>query len=70
MGGLLGGSVLTETVFSIPGLGRLMVDSVKTRDYPLVLGGVIFIAISYSIISILVDIIYGFIDPKIKAEYK
>lgn len=70
MGGLLGGSVLTETVFSIPGLGRLMVDSVKTRDYPLVLGGVIFIALSYSIISILVDIIYGFIDPKIKAEYK
>ena len=64
-GGLLGGSVLTETVFSIPGIGRLMVESIKTRDLPVVLGGVILISICYSLISIIVDILYGFIDPRI-----
>lgn len=67
-GGLLGGSILTETVFSISGIGRLMVDSVKTRDYPVILGGVMFIALLYSIISIIVDILYGFLNPKIKME--
>lgn len=65
VGSLLAGSVLTETIFSIPGVGRLIVDAIKTRDYPLVLGSVLFIAVSYNIISILVDIIYGFIDPKV-----
>lgn len=67
-GGLLGGSILTETVFSISGIGRLMVDSVKTRDYPVILGGVMFIALVYSIISIIVDILYGFLNPQIKTE--
>lgn len=67
-GGLLGGSILTETVFSISGIGRLMVDSVKTRDYPVILGGVMFIALVYSIISIIVDILYGFLNPQIKME--
>lgn len=67
-GALLGGSILTETVFSISGIGRLMVDSVKTRDYPVILGGVMFIALVYSIISIIVDILYGFLNPQIKME--
>lgn len=67
-GGLLGGSILTETVFSISGIGRLMVDSVKTRDYPVILGGVMFIALVYSIISIIIDILYGFLNPQIKME--
>ena len=67
-GGLLGGSILTETVFSISGIGRLVVDSVKTRDYPVILGGVMFIALVYSIISIIVDILYGFLNPQIKME--
>lgn len=67
-GGLLGGSILTETVFSISGIGRLMVDSVKTRDYPVILGGVMFIALVYSIISMIVDILYGFLNPQIKME--
>lgn len=70
MGGLLGGSVLTETIFAIPGIGRLMVDSIKTRDYPIVLGGVMFIAITYSLISLIVDILYGYIDPKVKSQYR
>ncbi|WP_394020412.1 ABC transporter permease [Anaerococcus cruorum] len=69
-GGLLGGSILTETIFSIPGIGRLMVDSIKTRDYPIILGAILLIAIVYSLISIIVDILYGFINPRIKAEYK
>lgn len=69
-GGLLGGSILTETIFSIPGIGRLMVDSIKTRDYPIILGAIMLIAIVYSVISIVVDILYGFINPRIKSEYK
>lgn len=69
-GGLLGGSILTETIFSIPGIGRLMVDSIKTRDYPIILGAILLIAIVYSLISIIVDILYGFINPRIKTEYK
>ncbi|WP_394011729.1 ABC transporter permease [Anaerococcus cruorum] len=69
-GGLLGGSILTETIFSIPGIGRLMVDSIKTRDYPIILGAILLIGIVYSLISIIVDILYGFINPRIKAEYK
>lgn len=69
-GGLLGGSILTETIFSIPGIGRLMVDSIKTRDYPIILGAILLIAIVYLLISIIVDILYGFINPRIKAEYR
>lgn len=69
-GGLLGGSILTETIFSIPGIGRLMVESIKTRDYPTILGAIMLIAIVYSLISIVVDILYGFINPRIKSEYK
>lgn len=69
-GGLLGGSILTETIFSVPGIGRLMVDSIKTRDYPIILGAIMLIAIVYSVISIVVDILYGFINPRIKSEYK
>ena len=70
VGALLAGSVLTETVFSIPGVGRLIVDSIKTRDYPVVLGCVMFIALCYNIISIVVDILYGFFDPKVKTGLK
>lgn len=69
-GGLLGGSILTETIFSIPGIGRLMVESIKTRDYPTILGAIMLIAIVYSLISIVIDILYGFINPRIKSEYK
>lgn len=69
-GGLLGGSILTETIFSIPGIGRLMVESIKTRDYPMILGGIMLIAIMYSLISIIVDIMYGIINPRIKVANK
>ena len=69
-GSLLGGATLTETVFAWPGLGRLLVDSIKSKDAPLVLGGVITLTITFSIINLLVDILYAFIDPRIKAQYK
>lgn len=69
-GGLLGGAVLTESIYSIPGVGRLMVDSIKSRDFPVVQGGVLFIAITFSVINLLVDILYAFVDPRIKSQYK
>lgn len=69
-GSLLGGSVLTETIFSIPGLGRLMVNSITTRDYPLILGGVLLIALTYCLVNLVVDILYAWADPRIRSQYK
>ncbi|MGM0689582.1 MAG: ABC transporter permease [Bacillota bacterium] len=64
-GTLLGGAVLTETVFSWPGIGRLMVDSILARDYPVVQGAVLLLAVFFVMINLLVDIIYAFLDPRI-----
>ncbi|WP_371368310.1 Glutathione transport system permease protein GsiC [Sporomusa rhizae] len=69
-GQLLGGAVLTESIFSIPGVGRLMVDSIKMRDFPVVQGGVLFIALSFSVINLLVDLLYAYVDPRIRSQYK
>ena len=69
-GTLLGGAMLAETGFSWPGLGRLMVDSIKSRDIPMVLGCVIFLATMFTVVNLLVDIIYAFVDPRIKSIYK
>lgn len=69
-GFLLGGAVLTESIFAIPGLGKLMVDSIKARDYQVVQGGVLLIAASFIIVNLLVDILYAYVDPRIKANYK
>ncbi|MDO4519355.1 MAG: ABC transporter permease [Eubacteriales bacterium] len=69
-GTLLGGAVLTESIFSIPGIGRLMVDSIKMRDFPTVQGGVLVIALAFCIVNLLVDLLYAFVDPRIKAQYK
>ncbi len=68
-GQLLGGAVMTEVVFSIPGVGRLMVDSIKMRDTPMVLGCILFVAIAFSIVNLIVDLLYGFIDPRIKSKF-
>jgi len=62
---LLGGAVLTETVFSWPGVGRLMVDSILARDYPVVQGAVLVLAVFFVTINLVVDIIYAFLDPRI-----
>lgn len=69
-GSLLGGAVLTETVFSWPGVGRLMVDSIKSKDTPMVLASVIFISVTFSFVNLLVDILYAYIDPRIKSQYR
>ncbi len=65
----LGGSIVVESVFSVPGLGKLMIDAVKSRDYPVIQGGVLLISLTFSIINLLVDILYAFIDPRIKSQY-
>ena len=69
-GFLLGGAVLTETIFSINGLGRFMVDSIFRRDWSSAIGGVVIIAVSFSVVNLLVDILYAFLDPRIKSQYK
>jgi peptide/nickel transport system permease protein len=69
-GALLGGAVLTETVFSINGIGTLMVNAIRTRDTMMVQGGVLFIAFIFTIVNLCVDILYGYIDPRIKAQYE
>ena len=66
----LGGAILTESIFSIPGLGKLLGDSIKSRNYPVVQGGVLFIAIAFSLINLLVDILYAYADPRIKSQYQ
>lgn len=67
--GFLAGAVLVETVFAIPGLGKFIVDSVNFKDYPVVQGGVLWIGLNCVVINLVVDIIYCFIDPRIKALY-
>ncbi|MCK5300723.1 MAG: ABC transporter permease [Thermoplasmatales archaeon] len=65
---LLSGAILTETVFSWPGLGRLVVESVYERDYPLVVGCILIFAIIFVFVNLITDILYTFIDPRIKYE--
>ena len=67
---LLGGSVITESIFAIPGIGKLMVDSIRASNYPVVQGGVLMIAFIYCVNNLLVDIIYAFIDPRIKTSLR
>lgn len=69
-GNLLGGAILTETVFSWPGIGRLMVDSINRKDIPMVLGCIIVFSVGFSIVNLIIDILYAYIDPRIKANYE
>jgi peptide/nickel transport system permease protein len=64
--GLVGGAVVTETVFAIPGLGRLLVDGVVRRDYPIVQAMLMVVAVSYVFVNLAVDITYAFLDPRIR----
>jgi peptide/nickel transport system permease protein len=66
MGALLGGAVVTETVFTIPGMGRLVVQSIARRDYPLIQGAIMLTAGIYVLVNLLVDILYVYIDPRIR----
>jgi peptide/nickel transport system permease protein len=69
-GFLLGGAILTETIFAINGVGRFMMHAITARDHPVVLGVVLLIAVTFSIVNLLVDILYAFIDPRIRSQYK
>ena len=68
VGYLLGGAILTETVFSWPGLGSMMVRAIQARDYPLVQGGVLLIATTFVLVNLLVDLLYAVFDPRIRYE--
>ncbi len=65
---LLGGAVLTETVFAWPGLGRLIVDSILARDYPVIQGTILIFGLLYILVNLFVDMIYAFIDPRIRYD--
>ena len=67
LGTLIGGAVITEYVFALPGVGRLVVDAVFARDYPLVQGVVLLIALGFILSNLLVDVLYGLIDPRIRS---
>ena len=64
---LLGGSVVVETVFAWPGVGRLMIESINSRDTPMVLGCIVMLTIVFSLLNLFIDLCYGFFDPRIKA---
>lgn len=66
----LGGSVVVESAFSIPGIGKYLVDGISNRDLPVVRGGVVFLALLFCIVVLIVDLAYAFIDPRIKAQYE
>ena len=68
-GRLMGGAVMAETVFSIAGIGKLMVDAIKLQNFPIVQGGVLLIAFSTSIVNLLIDILYAFVDPRSRSHY-
>ena len=66
LGALLGGAVITETIFAWPGLGSLLIESIQKRDYPVVQGCVLLISIAYVLVNTLTDLVYGWIDPRIR----
>jgi peptide/nickel transport system permease protein len=66
LGNLIGGAVITETIFAIPGIGRLLVDAIFLRDYPVIQAVVIFIALVVVLANFAVDLLYAFLDPRIR----
>ena len=69
MGTAMGGALIAETIFSIPGLGTYMVHAISTRDYPVIQGGVLVIAVSFCLVMLLVDIVLAFVDPRIQDQF-
>jgi peptide/nickel transport system permease protein len=65
---LLGGAILTETVFSWPGLGRYTVDAVYARDYPAIQGAVLFIAFVFVVVNLATDVLYAYLNPRIRYQ--
>ena len=69
LGRTLAGSIVVENIFSIPGLGSLIVNAIYARNYPIIQGAVLFCALTFCLINLLVDILYAYIDPRIKSQY-
>ena len=67
-GAVLTGAVITETIFAWPGVGRLLIQSITFRDYPLVQGCILLIAVTYVALNLLTDLVYGLLDPRIRYE--
>jgi peptide/nickel transport system permease protein len=67
-GAVLTGTIITETIFGWPGIGRLLIQAINTRDYPLVQGCILFISVTYVAMNLLTDLTYGFLDPRIRFE--
>ena len=65
----LSGAVITEQIFSIPGLGSLMVQAISTRDYPVIRGSVLLLAVSFSVVNLVMDLLYSLADPRIRARF-
>ena len=65
-GALLGGTVVIEQVFSIPGIGRLIIGAIASRDFPVIQGGLLFLAMIYLCVNLIVDLLYGFADPRVR----
>ncbi len=66
IGGLLGGAVITENIFGLPGVGRLAIEAIHNRDYPMIQGTVLLVAITFVFVNLIVDIIYVYVDPRIR----
>jgi peptide/nickel transport system permease protein len=67
---MISGTVLVEQIFAWPGIGRLLVAAIQDRDTPLILGCIIVFTICFTLINLIVDVLYGVFDPRIKAQYK
>ena len=66
----LGGAVVVETIFSIPGRGKYIVDAIGKRDFPIVLGGVVLLAICFSVVNLVVDLLYAIVDPRMRTQFQ
>lgn len=66
----LGGAILTESVFSLNGVGTLLIKAIKMKDIPLTMGSILILAAMFCMVILIVDIVYGLIDPRVKAIYK
>jgi len=67
-GALLGGTVIIEQVFSLPGIGRLVIGAVLSRDFPVIQGGLLFLAVIYLTVNLVVDVLYALIDPRVRLQ--
>jgi len=67
-GTLLAGAIVTETIFSWPGIGRLAVQAISARDYPLLQGCILLIAVSYVVVNLLTDMVYALVDPRVRLQ--